>query len=117
MLKAKTSSRDREAGRENEVRRNLEELTARAEHRAPFGSGRLHAEAEETERRSDKHGLSRQQACLDDDDAYGIRQHMPQQNAGRAHADGDRSPDEILLPQLQHPPAHEPRERRNEARR
>ena len=97
------------------MRRDLEELAARREHRAPFGSGRLHAEAEEAERRADQHGLSGEQARLDDDDADGVRQDVAQQNAGRAHADGDRSADEILLPQLEHAAAHEPRERRHEA--
>ena len=97
------------------MRRDLQELAARGEHRAPFGSRRLHAEAEEAERGADQHRLPGEQARLDDDDAYGIRQDVPQKDARRAHADGDRGADEILLPQLQHAAADEPREGRHEA--
>ena len=59
----------------------LEELAARAEHRAPFRRRRLHAEPEEAERRADQHRLAGEQAQLDHDDRRGVGQDVAQQDA------------------------------------
>ncbi len=50
-VEGEDQERDGDARRDDEMRRDLDELAARGEHRAPFGGRRPNAEAEEAERR------------------------------------------------------------------
>src|SRR5262245_12712239 len=57
--------RDGDAGRDDHVGRDLDELAASGEHRAPLGRWRPDTQAEKPERRADEDRLPGEQARLD----------------------------------------------------
>ena len=91
-VEGEDEERDRDAGRDHQVRRDLDELPAAREHRAPLGSRRTDAEAQEAESRPDQHRLPGQEAGLDDEGRRRMRQDVP------GHDPGVVSP--VLLPDI-----------------
>ena len=88
---------DHQAGDDRQQRLRVEQLDPDRDHRSPGGVGRLHAGAEERERRLEEHVVGDRQGEEDDDRRGEVGEDLAEHHPQRAGALGDRRFDELFL--------------------
>src|SRR6185436_787133 len=116
-VEGENQERDGDAGCDDKVGRDLDELAASGQHRPPLGSRGSNAEAEKTKRSSEQNRLAGQEAGLDDERRGGVRQDVASEYARIAQPGGHGGLDELLMADLEHATPDQTSQGRYEAAR
>src|SRR5206468_11802034 len=117
QVHAERRQRQRRARKGGQPPRDVEEVAALGQHRAPRGRGRLNTEAKERDGGFRHDELRELQAGHDDDRRRDVGEHVTEEQTRAAHAQRGRRLDEVALLHRQHLPAnhasiHDPSSRR-----
>src|SRR2546428_13229609 len=117
QVHAKRRQCQRRARKGGQPPRDVEEVAALGQHRAPRGRGRLNTEAQERDGGFRHDELRELQAGHDDDRRRDVGEHVTEEQTRAAHAQRGRRLDEVALLHRQHLPAnhasiHDPSSRR-----